>query len=112
MQKVEVEVLPPESKSHGTTEVDAAIGVIAHIMDSLFRVPGTKFRFGANPLIGFIPVVGDQIDAVVSASGISPDDLLIALYETPGENISFGRGVARRAHVSDQEAPAARAAEG
>ena len=51
-------------------------------------------------------------DAVVSAAGISPDDLLIALYETPGENISFGRGVARRAHVSDQEAPAARAAEG
>ena len=65
--EIEVEVLPPDRKSHGTTEVDAAIGVIAHIMDSLFRVPGTKLRFGANPLVGFIPVVGDQIDAVVSA---------------------------------------------
>ena len=68
LKEVELEVLPPDPKSHGTTEVDAAIGVIAHIMDSLFRVPGTKFRFGANPIIGFIPVVGDQIDAVVSAS--------------------------------------------
>src|SRR5205085_5636043 len=41
-------------------------------------------------------------DAVVSAAGISPDDLLITLYETPGENISFGRGLAQRAHVSDR----------
>ena len=42
-------------------------------------------------------------DAVVTAAKISPDDLLITLYETPGENISFGRGVAQRAHISDTE---------
>jgi Tautomerase enzyme len=41
-------------------------------------------------------------DGVVAAAGISPDDLLITLYETPGENISFGRGLAQRAHVADQ----------
>jgi hypothetical protein len=51
-------------------------------------------------------------DAVVSAAGISPDDLLITLYETPGENISFGRGLAQRAHVADQDAEAAYVAEG
>jgi 4-oxalocrotonate tautomerase len=39
-------------------------------------------------------------DAVVSAAGISPDDLVIILNETPGENISFGRGLAQRAHIS------------
>ena len=50
-------------------------------------------------------------DAVVSAAGISPDDLLILLYETPGENISFGRGLAQRAHVANQEAVAVHAAE-
>jgi len=42
-------------------------------------------------------------EGVVSAAGISPDDLLITLYETPGENISFGRGLAQRAHVSARE---------
>src|SRR3984893_18088365 len=42
-------------------------------------------------------------DAVVAAAKISPDDLLIALYETPGENISFGRGLAQRAYISDTE---------
>jgi phenylpyruvate tautomerase PptA (4-oxalocrotonate tautomerase family) len=39
-------------------------------------------------------------DAVVAAAGISADDLLIMLYEIPGENVSFGRGLAQRAHIS------------
>jgi hypothetical protein len=51
-------------------------------------------------------------DGVVSAAGISPDDLFIALYETAGENVSFGRGLAQRAHVANQEVEAAHAAEG
>ena len=41
-------------------------------------------------------------ERIVAAAGISPDDLLITLYEVPGENISFGRGLAQRAHVSAQ----------
>jgi phenylpyruvate tautomerase PptA (4-oxalocrotonate tautomerase family) len=36
-------------------------------------------------------------DAVVRAAGIAPDDLFIVLYEVPGENISFGKGLAQRA---------------
>jgi hypothetical protein len=39
-------------------------------------------------------------DNIVAAGGISPDDLMVTLYETPGENISFGRGLAQRAHIS------------
>ena len=46
-------------------------------------------------------------DRVVAAAGISPDDLMIQLYEVPGENISFGRGLAQRAHISDQDAKSA-----
>ena len=42
-------------------------------------------------------------DGVVAAAGISPDDLLITLYEVSGENISFGRGLAQRAHISDTD---------
>ena len=38
-------------------------------------------------------------ERVVSAVGISPDDLVIMVYETAGENISFGRGEAQRAHI-------------
>ena len=34
---------------------------------------------------------------VAADAGVSPDDMLITLYEVPGENISFGRGEAQRA---------------
>ncbi len=34
---------------------------------------------------------------IVAATGISPDDLLIDLLETPAENLSFGKGLAQRA---------------
>jgi phenylpyruvate tautomerase PptA (4-oxalocrotonate tautomerase family) len=37
---------------------------------------------------------------IVAGAGISPDDLLIQLSEGPGENFSFGRGLAQRAFVS------------
>jgi hypothetical protein len=40
-------------------------------------------------------------DGVVAAAGISADDLIITLYEVPGENISFGQGLTQRAHISD-----------
>ena len=43
-------------------------------------------------------------DTVVAAAGISPDDLMIAFYEVPGDNISFGRGLAQRADISAAEA--------
>jgi phenylpyruvate tautomerase PptA (4-oxalocrotonate tautomerase family) len=43
---------------------------------------------------------------VVAATGISPDDLMITLYEVPGENISFGQGLAQRAHISNEAARA------
>jgi hypothetical protein len=37
---------------------------------------------------------------MVEKAAIRPDDLVIYLYEVPGENISFGHGLAQRAFVS------------
>jgi len=37
---------------------------------------------------------------IAAGAGISPDDLLILLSEGPGENVSFGQGLAQRAFVS------------
>jgi hypothetical protein len=36
---------------------------------------------------------------VAAAAAISQDDMLITLYEVPGENISFGQGEAQRANA-------------
>jgi hypothetical protein len=37
---------------------------------------------------------------IVAGVGISPDDLMIQLTEAPGENFSFGHGLAQRASIS------------
>jgi hypothetical protein len=37
---------------------------------------------------------------IVAGARISPDDLLIQLSESPGENFSFGQGLAQRASIS------------
>jgi hypothetical protein len=39
-------------------------------------------------------------ERIVAGAGISPDDLLINLYEIAGENASFGQGLAQRAFIS------------
>ena len=37
---------------------------------------------------------------IVAGAGISADDLMIGLFESPGENVSFGQGLAQRASIS------------
>jgi hypothetical protein len=37
-------------------------------LDDIFKIPTTDFRFGFDPLIGLVPVVGDFIGFAISAS--------------------------------------------
>src|SRR6266446_1833983 len=39
-------------------------------------------------------------ERIVAGAGISPDDLMIQLSAFPGENFSFGQGLAQRAFIS------------
>ncbi len=38
-------------------------------------------------------------ERIVAAVGISPDDLMVLLFEIPPENCTFGQGVAQRVNV-------------
>jgi hypothetical protein len=40
---------------------------LAHLLDSSIRLPGTKFRFGIDGLIGLIPGFGDAFGGVLSS---------------------------------------------
>lgn len=40
---------------------------LARVLDDLVRVPGTRYRVGVDPVIGFVPVVGDAVGTVVAA---------------------------------------------
>jgi hypothetical protein len=66
LQEVDWEVLPPEEKRK-RQGLEPVFKWIAFIMDEVIRVPGTKFRFGLDPLIGLIPGIGDTSSALVSA---------------------------------------------
>jgi len=44
-----------------------------------------------------LALLKDINSRIVAEAGISPDDLMITLYEAPGVNFSFGRGEAQRA---------------
>jgi len=63
---VDWELLPPEEKEK-RKGLEPLFKWIAFIMDEVIRVPGTKFRFGLDPLIGLIPGIGDTSSALVSA---------------------------------------------
>ena len=39
---------------------------LAHLLDTAFRVPGTRMRFGLDPIMGLIPGVGDAAALVLS----------------------------------------------
>lgn len=41
---------------------------MVHLMDNQFRLPGTKFRFGLDPILGLLPVAGDLASFAMSAT--------------------------------------------
>ncbi len=64
-KEVEWEVLPPEEKGHRAS-VEPLFRWLALIMDDFLRFPGTKFRFGLDPIIGLLPGIGDAGSAIIS----------------------------------------------
>lgn len=78
----------PEKNQIDGKEIPASLQQIAKVvklMDSQFRIPGTKFTFGLDPIIGLIPGLGDLIDYGVSAY------LMVAMIR----NGASGRAVAK-----------------
>lgn len=47
--------------------IDARLGRLARVLDSSMRVPGTRFRFGLDAVIGLIPGVGDAAGTLLSS---------------------------------------------
>jgi hypothetical protein len=58
-----VEATPPSRRLDGLRR-------LARLADAWFRVPGTEWRIGFDPLVGLVPGIGDAIGAVVSAAVI------------------------------------------
>src|SRR3984893_2486311 len=63
----EWELLPPEDRDRRSS-LEALFKWVALIMDDFLRLPWTNFRIGLNPLIDFVPVIGDVSATFVSVS--------------------------------------------
>jgi len=63
---LEWEVLPPEDRKRRAS-IEPLFRWLALVMDDFLRFPGTKFRFGLDPIIGLLPGVGDAASAIISA---------------------------------------------
>ncbi|MBH8556899.1 DUF4112 domain-containing protein [Hymenobacter negativus] len=59
---------PPLPSSFDADERLRWVERVARLMDSQFQLPGTRFRFGLDPLLGLLPVVGDLSTTVVSVA--------------------------------------------
>ena len=44
------------------------VETVSRLMDSQFRIPGTEFRFGLDPILGLFPLVGDLSTFAVSGA--------------------------------------------
>ena len=40
--------------------------LVAGGLDNLFRIPGTNYRVGLDPIVGVVPVAGDLVSAGIS----------------------------------------------
>lgn len=56
---------PPHSAAERARRL-ARIRRLAWLLDSAVRLPGTKFRFGLNSILGLTPAAGDAAMAAVS----------------------------------------------
>ena len=61
-------ITPPVAATFDADERLRWVERIARLMDSQFRLPGTGFRFGLDPLLGLVPIVGDLSTTVVSVA--------------------------------------------
>ncbi|MBV9105413.1 MAG: DUF4112 domain-containing protein [Verrucomicrobia bacterium] len=65
---IDVQVLPPAGKTKRVDDLDPLIKLVSRLLDTVFLIPGTRIRFGLEPIIGLIPVLGDQVTSLVSAA--------------------------------------------
>lgn len=60
-------VLEPEVlRGDAPRDVEPELDLLARWMDSVFEIPGTRIRFGIDPLLGLLPGLGDLLTTLVS----------------------------------------------
>jgi hypothetical protein len=67
---------------------DEHLDAIASVLDDIFRIPGTKIRFGLDAIIGWIPGIGD------AAAGIASFLIVFAAWRRGTPRVTLARMIA------------------
>lgn len=59
-------IMPQDRRPEADSEAERTLQLLAFLTDNLFRLPGTSWRVGLDPIVGLFPVVGDLASALVS----------------------------------------------
>lgn len=55
-----------ESRTDAEPAALRSARTVARVLDESFRVPGTSYRIGLDPIVGLVPVAGDTLAAIAS----------------------------------------------
>ncbi|WP_423746245.1 DUF4112 domain-containing protein (plasmid) [Haladaptatus sp. SPP-AMP-3] len=56
----------PETLPHHKRKSIERVRTVSRLLDEAFRIPGTQFRVGLDPILGLLPVGGDLASALIS----------------------------------------------
>ena len=65
MNSVIIPKSPPQLITGSGIDHRSAVRMVAKVMDTAFTVPGTRFRFGLDAVLGLLPGIGDAVGAVI-----------------------------------------------
>lgn len=56
-------------KAAGPSRADSVrrIEALAHLLDSAFEIPGTRYRIGLDSILGVVPGIGDAVTTLLSS---------------------------------------------
>ncbi|KHJ56185.1 DUF4112 domain-containing protein [Aureimonas sp. OT7] len=73
------------------------LAMLARVMDTALRLPGTNIRFGADALMGMVPIFGDAAGALVGLLIVNearqlglPKRKLMSMLYNIGVDTAFG----------------------
>lgn len=67
MMEPNVKVVYDPRKGSNAPPAMQSVERMAKLLDSKFEIPGTKIKFGLDPILSLMPVLGDLITLVISS---------------------------------------------
>jgi hypothetical protein len=62
-----IKIIRPQNSNAKIASTIQVVERVSRILDSQFTIPGTKIKFGVDPIMSLFPVIGDLLTYVISA---------------------------------------------